>query len=69
MISLQDAVDDLYRIAVVEQKRQSPNRLAILADMCVEQLNQLGIVGAARELLVPGIGRHKRWGRGVADKG
>ena len=61
MISLQDAVDDLYRIAVVEKKRQSPNRLALLADMCVEQLDQRGIAGAARELPVPGIGRSKTW--------
>ena len=61
MISLQDAVDDLYRIAVVEKKSQSPNRLAMLADMCVEQLDARGIVGAARELSVPGIGRAKAW--------
>ncbi len=43
MILLQDAIDDLYRIAVDEQKRQSPNRLAMLADMCVEQLNERGM--------------------------
>lgn len=61
MISLQDAVDDLYRIAVVERKRQSPNRLVMLADMCVEQLASRGIVGAAKELPVPGIGRSKTW--------
>ena len=61
MISLQDAVDDLYRTAVVERKRQSPSRLAMLADMCVEQLASRGIVGAARELSVPGIGRSKTW--------
>lgn len=61
MISLQDAVSDLYRIAVVENKRQSPNRLAVLADLCVEQLDQRGIVGAAKEIRVPGIGRAKMW--------
>lgn len=61
MISLQDAVDDLYRIAVVAQKRQSPNRLTILAEMCVEQLDARGIVGAETELPVPGIGRTKTW--------
>ena len=61
MISLQAAVDDLYRIAVVEQKRQSPNRLAVLADMCIEQLATRGIVGGAKELPVPGIGRSKTW--------
>lgn len=61
MISLQDAVDDLYRIAVVEAKRQSPNRLAMLADMCVEQLALRNVAGAAKELTVPGIGRSKNW--------
>ena len=61
MISLQDAVDDLYRIAVVEKRRQSPNRLALLADMCVEELADRNIVGAAKELSVPGIGRSKNW--------
>ena len=69
MISLQDAVDDLYRIAVVEQKRQSPNRLAMLADMCVEQLNERGIVGAAKELPVPGIGCSKTWDVGWPPDG
>ena len=61
MISLQDAVDDLYRIAVIEQKRQSPNRLARLAEMCVEQLDERGVIGAAKEIPVPGIGRSKTW--------
>ena len=69
MISLQDAVDDLYRIAIVEQKRQSPNRLAVLAEMCVEQLAEHGIVGAAKELTVPGIGRSKMWDVGWPYKG
>lgn len=64
MISLQDAIDDLHRIAVVENKRQSPNRLAMLADLCVEQLDQRGIVGTAKELLIPGIGRPKMWDLG-----
>lgn len=61
MISLQDAVDDLYRIAVVEQKRQSPNRLAVLADMCIEQLAGRGVSGAVKERPVPGVGRSKIW--------
>lgn len=69
MISLQDAVDDLYRIAVVAQKRQSPNRLAMLADMCLEQLAERGILGAAKELSVPGIGRSKKWDVGWPSNG
>jgi len=69
MISLQDAVDDLYRIAVAENKRQSPNRLSMLAEMCVEQLAVRGVVGAARELSVPGIGRSKNWDVAWPPKG
>ena len=69
MISLQDAINDLYRIAVVENKRQSPNRLTLLADMCLEQLNQRGIVGADKEHLVPGIGRSKMWDVGWPSEG
>ncbi len=69
MISLQDAVDDLYRIAVVEKKRQSPNRLAVLADMCVEQLARRGLADAARERPVPGVGRSKAWDVGWPSDG
>ena len=69
MITLQDAIDDLYRIAVIEKKSQSPNRLATLADMCVEQLDKRGIVGAKKELSVPGIGRTKRWDVGWPPDG
>ena len=69
MTSLHDAVSDLYRIAVVEKKRQSPNRLGMLADLCVEQLDQRGIVNAAKEIQVPGIGRAKKWDVGWPSEG
>ena len=69
MILLQDAVDNLYGIAVVEQKRQSSNLLAIPADMRVESLNERGIVGTARELPVPGIGCSKTWNVGWPPDG
>ena len=61
MISLQDAVEDLCRIAVVEGKSQSTKRLAMLAHMCVEQLAERGILGTDTEVPVPGIGRSKNW--------
>ena len=61
MIDLQDAVDDLYRIAVVEKKRQASNRLSILADFCLQELNVRGIHDAAKERIVPGVGRSKTW--------
>ena len=69
MISLQDAINDLHRIAVVEDKRQSPIRLAMLADLCIEQLDKHGIVGASKELRVPGIGRTKLWDIGWPAEG
>lgn len=69
MICMQDAVDDLYRIAVVEQKIQSPHRLAMLARLCVEQLDERGIIGAAKEIPVPGIGRSKTWDVGWPPDG
>lgn len=61
MISLQDAVDDLYRIAVVERATQSPRRLELLADMCIEQLDQRGISGVEKEVRVRGHARTKQW--------
>ena len=68
MISLQDAVEGLYQIAIVEGKRQSPNRLARLADMCVEQLAERGVTGADRELPVPRYRAIQELGRGVAQR-
>lgn len=69
MISLQDAVDDLYRIVKVEKKTTSTARLAVLADMCIQELAARGIVGGAKEVLVPGIGRSKRWDVGWPSAG
>ena len=61
MTSLQDAVDDLYRIAVVEAKRTSTSRLQRLGDYCVEQLEVRGLGGAEKEARIPGAGRDKQW--------
>lgn len=59
--SLQDAVTSLYRIAIVDGKPTAGNRLDVLANMCVEQLEGRGITGATTEHPVPGIGRDKNW--------
>ena len=59
--SLQDAVDDLFRIAVTEGKSTSTSRLQKLADLCVEELARRGLDGAEGEVPVPGAGRVKRW--------
>lgn len=61
MISLQDAVDDLYRVVKVDKKPTSNARLAMLADFCVQELAGRGVPDGAKEVLVPGIGRPKRW--------
>jgi hypothetical protein len=61
MISLQDAVDTLYRVVVVDKKPTSNARLATLADMCLQQLAARGLADGTTEALVPGIGRTKKW--------
>ena len=61
MISLQHAVDDLFRIAVVEGKSTSTGRLKKLADFCVEQLERRGLRGVDSEAPIPGAGRDKLW--------
>ncbi len=61
MISLHDAIADLHRIVYVERKVQSPARLNLLADYCIQQLDARGIRGAIRERKIPGVGRAKLW--------
>ena len=61
MISLQDAVDDLYRVAVVQRRSTSTSRLRKLADHCVEELERRGLRDVEREAPVPGAGRVKQW--------
>ncbi|MDE0523504.1 MAG: hypothetical protein OXH79_16250 [Boseongicola sp.] len=61
MITLQDAVDDLYRMTVIEERRTSTKRLDVLADYCVQELSSRGLAGAAKEVQIPGIGRTKSW--------
>lgn len=40
-VTVQEAIEHLYRVAVVEQKTTSPARLAGLADFCVQELELL----------------------------
>ena len=61
LLSIQDAIDSLYRIAVLEGKRTSTTRLSALADYCVEQLALRGISNAETEVRLPGGGRPKNW--------
>lgn len=61
MITAQDAVDDLYRIAVTERKSTSGSRLDVLADFCVQELTRRGLKGVEKEASIPGAGREKKW--------
>ena len=61
MISIQNAIDALYRTAVTEGKATSTTRLETLADYCVQELARRGLQGVQKEALIPGAGRDKRW--------
>ncbi len=61
MITAQDAVDDLYRIAVQEAKSTSTGRLDLLADFCIQELTRPGLKGVQKEIDLPGAGRDKKW--------
>ena len=61
MISLQDAITRLYRIAVLEGKTTSTIRLTKLADYCVQELERRGLRGVQKESSIPGAGRSKQW--------
>lgn len=60
-ITLQDAIDHLYDLAVRQGKAQSPGRLKILADYCIEQLGSRGVREAQPDQDIPGGGRSKTW--------
>ena len=60
-MKLQDAVDSLYQVAVVEGKATSTKRLDGLAQFCIMELDDRGLVGAATEAKLPGGGREKSW--------
>jgi len=53
-ISIQDAINALFNTAVTEGKRTSTTRLDILAEFCVQELENRGIVNAETEVNVPG---------------
>ena len=61
MISVQDALAALHRIVYIEHKPQSPHRLKLLADYCIQELAVRGLTGAVKERKIPGVGRPKAW--------
>lgn len=61
MISAQDAVDDLYRIAITEHKATSTMRLDTLANFCIQELTLRGLKKIEKEASILGAGREKKW--------
>ena len=61
MITAQDAIDDLYRVAVAQRKSTSTSRLDVLADFCVQELTRHGLNDVEKEAAIPGAGRDKKW--------
>ena len=60
-VTVQEAIEHLYRVAVVEEKTTSPARLGRLADFCVQELEERGLRGVGAEVPVEGFGRVKQW--------
>ena len=60
-VTLQNAVDHLYRLVIEEGKYTSTRRLSVLANLCVQELAARGIRGAKTEIPIPGMGRTKQW--------
>ena len=60
-VTLDDAVQSLYDIAVVQGKSTSTSRLRALAELCVEELTKRGLPAAETEVRIEGGGRSKQW--------
>ena len=60
-MTIQDAVNSLYQIAVTEGKATSTKRLDSLARFCIEELAKRGLEEAVAEAKLPGGGREKSW--------
>ena len=69
MPSLQEAIDNLYNVAVRRGLKTSKLRLSTLADFCVEQLGNNGISDAGCEVNVPGFIKKKDWDVGWEHHG
>jgi hypothetical protein len=60
-LSLQDAVDDLYKRARIGKSTTSTERLRVLAEFCVQELTERGMAGAQIDPEIPGFARAKDW--------
>lgn len=60
-LTVQDAVDSLYDIAVRQGKSTSNSRMNTFAYYCIQELDKRGVSGAEREQKLTGTGRGKSW--------
>ena len=60
-ITIQDAIDHLYDVAVGKTKVTSTKRLDVLADYCIQELATRGLHGAVADQDLLGGGRTKNW--------
>lgn len=60
-MTYEEAIEWLYRVAVIERKPQSTARLKGFATYLIERLRDWGIHDARAEATVPGFGRAKQW--------
>lgn len=61
MLTVGEAIEKFYEVAVRDQKRQSGTRLQGLGEFCVQELAARGMPGALMEQEIPGGGRQKNW--------
>jgi hypothetical protein len=60
-VTIEAAIQDLYRIAVTQRKATSTQRLDVLAKLCVQELGTRGFAGAQTNKEIQGWGRRKEW--------
>jgi hypothetical protein len=60
-ITLQDAIDHLYHVAVTKGKSRSTDRLRVLAEYCVQELSLRGLTDPKTEQKIAEGGRDKNW--------
>lgn len=61
MTTLQQAIQELYNIAITNNKKSSTKRLDRLADYCIEQFEMKGLKNVEKEGNVKGFVKDKNW--------
>lgn len=61
MTSLQDTIEYLHDLVYVQEKATSPKRMDLLADFCIEEMEDRGINGWETEVSLNAFARDKNW--------